>query len=71
VIGYFVSPRPISPLTAILGVTFALVWFCVGSAYLQGAMIMDVMGYIFMVGILVVLATGGWVLYQDRRRRQP
>ncbi len=32
---------------------------------------MDVMGYIFMAGILIVLATGGWVLYQDRRRRQP
>jgi hypothetical protein len=30
---------------------------------------MDVMGYIFLVGILIVLATGGWVLYQDRRPR--
>jgi hypothetical protein len=32
---------------------------------------MDVMGYIFMAGILIVLAAGGWVLYQDRRHRQP
>jgi hypothetical protein len=30
---------------------------------------MDVMGYIFLVGIIIVLATGGWVLYQDRRHR--
>lgn len=32
---------------------------------------MDVMGYIFMVGIVIVLATGGWVLYRDRGHRQP
>ena len=32
---------------------------------------MDVMGYIFMVGTLIVLVTGGWVLYHDRKRRQP
>ncbi len=30
---------------------------------------MDVMGYIFMVGTLIVLATGAWVWYQDRKRR--
>jgi hypothetical protein len=28
---------------------------------------MDVMGYIFMVATLIVLAVGGWVLYQDRK----
>jgi len=27
VIGYFVAPRPISPLTAVLGAVFALVCF--------------------------------------------
>jgi len=32
---------------------------------------MDVMAYIFMVGIVIVLVTGGWVLYQDRKHRQP
>lgn len=32
---------------------------------------MDVMGYIFMAGIVIVLITGGWVLYSDRSRRQP
>jgi hypothetical protein len=32
---------------------------------------MDVMGYIFLAGIVIVLATGLWVLYQDRRHRQP
>ena len=32
---------------------------------------MDVMAYIFIVAILIVLATGGWVLYRDRKRRQP
>jgi hypothetical protein len=30
---------------------------------------MDVMGYIFLAGIIIVLATGGWVFYQDRRHR--
>lgn len=30
---------------------------------------MDVMGYIFMVATLIVLATGAWVLYHDRKRR--
>ena len=29
---------------------------------------MDIMGYIFLIGTLVVLATGGWVLYHDRRQ---
>jgi len=29
---------------------------------------MDVMGYIFMVGTIIVLVTGGWVIYQDRKR---
>ena len=28
---------------------------------------MDVMGYIFMVAIIIVLAVGGWVLYQDHK----
>ena len=32
---------------------------------------MDVMAYIFLVAILIVLATGGWVLYRDRKRHQP
>ena len=31
---------------------------------------MDVMGYIFMAGIVIVLITGGWVLYSDRTDRQ-
>jgi hypothetical protein len=30
---------------------------------------MDVMGYIFMVATVIVLAVGGWVLYQDRKHR--
>ncbi len=30
---------------------------------------MDVMGYIFMAGIVIVLITGGWVLYSDRTHR--
>jgi hypothetical protein len=30
---------------------------------------MDIMGYIFLAGIIIVLATGGWVMYQDRRHR--
>jgi hypothetical protein len=28
---------------------------------------MDVMGYIFLAGIIIVLATGGWVFYQDHK----
>ena len=28
---------------------------------------MDVMGYIFMAATLIVLAVGGWVLYQDHK----
>ncbi len=28
---------------------------------------MDVMGYIFMVATIIVLAVGGWVLYQDHK----
>ena len=28
---------------------------------------MDIMGYIFLAGIIIVLATGGWVFYQDRK----
>lgn len=30
---------------------------------------MDIMGYIFLAGIIIVLATGGWVYYQDHRHR--
>ena len=30
---------------------------------------MDVMGYIFLAGIVIVLITTGWVLYQDRTHR--
>lgn len=30
---------------------------------------MDLMGYIFLAGIIIVLVTGGWVMYQDRRHR--
>ena len=28
---------------------------------------MDVMGYIFMVATIIVLAAGGWVFYQDHK----
>ncbi len=31
---------------------------------------MDVMGYIFLVGIVIVTMIGGWVVYQDRKNRQ-
>ncbi len=31
---------------------------------------MDVMGYIFMAGTVIVLIVGGWVLYQDRTQRE-
>ncbi len=30
---------------------------------------MDVMGYIFIAGIVIVLITAGWVLYSDRTHR--
>ena len=30
---------------------------------------MDVMGYIFMVATVIVLITGAWVLYHDRKHR--
>ena len=29
----------------------------------------DVMGYIFLAGIVIVTMTGGWVVYQDRKNR--
>ena len=31
---------------------------------------MDVMGYIFMAGTVIVLITAGWVRYQDRQEQQ-
>ena len=67
VIGYFVSPRPISLSTASWGAVFALACFTLAVLVFKAQWAMDVMGYIFMVGTIIVLAVGGWVLYQDHK----